>query len=340
VAMMRLSFDTVVAELMRVLLALGFSEARARRSAVLFAESQLDGVASHGLNRFPRFVRQVRAGVVNVHAEPELVAGYGGWEQWDGRLGPGNLNAVFATDRAIALAREHAIGLVAMRNTNHWMRGGTYGWRAALAGFAFLGWTNTTPNMPPWGTVTRKLGNNPLIVAVPRDHAPVVLDIAMSQFSYGKMERLALRGERLPMPGGYDADGRLTSDPAAILQTWRPLPTGYWKGAGLALVLDLLAAALSGGLTTRQIGGFDEEHALSQVFIAIDISRPAGPDAITSLVTAVIHDLHSAVPAPGGGAARYPGESVLRTREDNRRDGVPVDEQVWNEICGLEAGPR
>lgn len=333
--MPRLPFDVIASELTRVLAGLGFTPARAEACARLFSETQLDGVASHGLNRFPRFVRQIRAGVVDVNAEPELVAGFGSWEQWDGRLGPGNLNAAFATSRAVALAREHAIGLVALRNTNHWMRGGTYGWQAALAGFAFIGWTNTTPNMPPWGTVTPKLGNNPLIVAIPRDHAPVVLDMAMSQFSYGKMERLALGGDRLPLPGGYDAQGELTTDPAAILETWRPLPTGYWKGAGLALVLDLLAATLSGGLTTREIGERGEEHALSQVFMAIHVARPANGRAVSSVVSAVIDDLHAAVPAPDGTPARYPGESVLRIREDNRRAGVPVDDQVWEEICGM-----
>ena len=112
--MLRLSFDLIVSELMRVLTSLGFSEARARQSATLFAETQLDGVASHGLNRFPRFVGQVRAGVVRVDAEPTRVASFGPWEQWDGNLGPGNLNATAATSRAIALAREHGLGLVAL----------------------------------------------------------------------------------------------------------------------------------------------------------------------------------------------------------------------------------
>jgi 3-dehydro-L-gulonate 2-dehydrogenase len=332
---MRLPFDVIVTELTRVLIALGFSESRARRSATLFAETHLDGVASHGLNRFPRFVGQIQAGVVHVDAEPIRAASFGSWEQWDGQLGPGNLNAAAATDRAIALAREHGLGLVALRNTNHWMRGGTYGWQAATAGFALLAWTNTTPNMPPWGTVTSALGNNPLIVAIPRDHAPVVLDIAMSQFSYGKMERLAMQGAALPMPGGYDETGQLTADPRAILTTLRPLPIGYWKGAGLALVLDLLSAVLSGGQTTREIGRQREESGLSQVFLAIDVSRPAGPDRVRDLVTSVIDDLHAAVPASDGGAARYPGESVLKTREENRRLGVPVDGPVWEEIRAL-----
>ena len=87
--MLRLPFDVIVNELTAVLVSLGFTPERARQSATIFAETQLDGVASHGLNRFPRFVRQIRAGVVDVQAEPEIVAAHGSWEQWDGRLGPG-----------------------------------------------------------------------------------------------------------------------------------------------------------------------------------------------------------------------------------------------------------
>ena len=330
--MIRLQFDAVVDELSRVLESLGFAPARARQSATLFAETHLDGVASHGLNRFPRFVRQIKAGVVRPNAEPICAARFGSWEQWDGQLGPGNLNAAAATDRAIALATDHGLGLVALRNTNHWMRGGTYGWQAARAGMAFIGWTNTTPNMPPWGTITSKLGNTPVIIAIPNGQQPVVLDAAMSQFSYGKMERLELRGEQLPMPGGYDDSGRLTTDPGAILKTMRPLPTGYWKGAGLSFVFDVLGAVLSGGQTTRDIGRQSDEFGLSQVFLVFDVSRPAGADAVSRVVSAVIDDLHTAVPAPDGSAARYPGEQVLKTRAENLRLGIPVDDAVWETI--------
>ena len=334
--MPRLAFSDIVSELSRVLVALGFAADRARASATLFAETHRDGVATHGLNRFPRFVRQIKAGRVNVDASPVPVARFGPWEQWDGQLGPGNLNATAATDRAIALAREHGLGLVALRNTNHWMRGGTYGWQAARAGFAFIGWTNTTPNMPAWGAVDSRLGNNPLIVAIPRGDAPVVLDVAMSQFSYGKLERLQLRGESLPFAGGYDANGSLTTDPAAILATQRPLPIGYWKGAGMALVMDLLAALLSGGLTTREIGmqGGDE-YALSQVYVAFDVTRPAGAAAAEALVTSVIDDVHASTPVDAANRVRYPGEGVLRTRDENDRLGIPVDEPIWGEIRAL-----
>ena len=331
----RIQLAEAVDELTRVLTALGFEDERARQSATLFAETHLDGVSSHGLNRFPRFIKQVKAHVVDVHAVPVAVARLGAWEQWDGRSGAGNLNATAATARAIELAATHGIGVVALRNTNHWMRGGSYGWQAARAGMAFLGWTNTVPNMPPWGTVTSKLGNNPLIVAIPRGDAPVVLDIAMSQCSYGKMEMLQARGEQLPLPGGYDEAGHLTTDPGAIVKTMRPLPIGYWKGAGLSLVLDLLAAVLSGGRAAHEIRQLPDETALSQVFIVIDVARPAGSDAVSSVVSAVIDDLHAAVTARDGSPARYPGEQVLRTRAENLREGLPVDVAVWETIRAL-----
>ena len=101
-------------------------------------------------------------------------------------------------ERAIALGREHGVGCVAMANTNHWMRGGTYGWQAAEAGMIGICWTNTMPNLPPWGGAERVIGNNPLIIAVPRANGPVVLDMAMSQFSYGALKSSRKRGEMLP----------------------------------------------------------------------------------------------------------------------------------------------
>ena len=90
----------------------------------------------------------------------------------------------------MTLARTHGIGLVALAETSHWMRGGSYGWQAADRGLFAICWSNTLPNLPAWGTVTPGLGNNPLVLAIPRADGPVVLDMAMSQFSYGTMTAL------------------------------------------------------------------------------------------------------------------------------------------------------
>ncbi len=251
--MPRVAFEEMRNVLTRALLKLGFEPARAQLCARLFAETSRDGVGSHGINRFSRFVEQIKKGVVDIHASPERVLRAGALERWDGRRGPGNLNAHACMERAIALCRENGIGCVALANTNHWMRGGTYGWQAVDAGVIGICWTNTMANLPPWGARKARIGNNPLVIAVPRAEGPVVLDMAMSQFSIGALQSYRMRGEELPVDGGFDADGKLTRDPAAIEASRRLLPMGYWKGSGLAVVLDLLAAILSGGAATCDI---------------------------------------------------------------------------------------
>ena len=184
----RIPFTRMQQEFERVLLKWGFPEERAKLAAQIFAQNSLDGVLSHGVNRFAGFIAMIQEGYVKPQEEPEKVSALGAWEQWDGRLGPGPLNAYACTERAMALARTQGMGCVALRNTNHWMRGGAYGWQASEAGFIFIGWTNTKPNMPPWGGRDKRIGNNPLVLAVPRPEGPVVLDMATSQFSYGRLE--------------------------------------------------------------------------------------------------------------------------------------------------------
>ena len=329
---MRVAYDKLHAVLRDVLLRLGMAPRRAELSARLFADASRDGVASHGLNRFPRFVATIRNGVVDVDAEPSKVAAHGALERWDGRRGPGNLNAHASMARAIELARAHGIGAVALANTNHWMRGGSYGWQAAEAGVIGICWTNTMPNLPPWGASVPRVGNNPLVIAVPRPAGHVVLDMAMSQFSVGAIAGYRARGEMLPVDGGFDAQGNLTRDPAAIEQSGRLLPIGFWKGSGLALVLDLVAVLLSGGRATHEISPIPErETGLSQVFVALDPSPMTDAPAAAAIVDRILAELHA------GETLRHPGERTIESRERSMRDGVLVDPAVWSEVVTMIA---
>jgi 3-dehydro-L-gulonate 2-dehydrogenase len=232
------------------------------------------------------------------------------------------------------IARDQGMGCVAMANTNHWMRGGTYGWRAAKKGYAFIGWTNTIKNMPAWGGIDAKLGNNPLVIALPYQDEAMVLDMAMSQFSYGALDLHVLKNQTLPVPGGYDKNGVLSTDPAAIRDSERTLPIGYWKGSGLSLLLDVLAAVLSGGFPVVDVSKQNVENNLSQVFIAIHLSKLKNSSSIPSLLQHIIDDYHASVPEKNS-KVLYPGERVLAVRAENEAQGIPVIEKVWKDILAL-----
>jgi len=333
-AEIRVPYNDLVKVLADILVRLGFEHDRAHRAACLFADASRDGVYSHGVNRFPRFVRALRNGIVDPRATPVLVSQFGALERWDGRSGPGMLNAQKCMERAINLSRGYGIACVALANTNHWMRGGNYGWQAADAGVIGICWTNTMPNLPTWGASDPRLGNNPLIIAVPRARGHIVLDMAMSQFSYGAIESFRLKGQMLPIPGGFDVAGKLTSDPGEIEKSSRPLPIGYWKGAGMALMLDLLASIIANGTPTHEIPADPErETRLSQVFIAIDPLSLGPPERVIEIADGIIEDLHRS--KGSGEPVRHPGEQVLKTRRDNLVLGIPVNAGIWSDIRRL-----
>jgi 3-dehydro-L-gulonate 2-dehydrogenase len=331
--MLRVPYTDLYEALKKALLRLGLTEDRAALSARLFAETTRDGIYTHGLNRFPRFEAMVRNGSIDIHAEPTLTASFGSIERWNGNRGIGNLNAYTSMQRAIALARQNGIGAVALANTNHWMRGGTYGWQAAEQGLFSICWTNTLANLPAWGAATPTIGNNPLVIAIPRPNGPIVLDMAMSQFSYGTLAAYSKRNQPLPVDGGFDAEGNLTRNADAIEASQRALPIGYWKGSGLAIVLDMVAAMLSGGLATHQIPTDPtRETGLSQIFLAIDPTNLTSAEELTHIADNIIDNLHHATPADPGKPIRYPGEQTLHLREENLRLGVPVDPEIWQQL--------
>ena len=333
--MIRVAYEQLEAALAEVLVSLGFSRERSKLCARLFAETTRDGVYSHGLARFPRFAGMVRSGAVIATAEAESVRAFGAVERWNGNRGAGNLNAHGAMARALALADEHGIGAVFLAQTNHWMRGGSYAWQAADAGYLSVCWTNTMPNLPAWGAREAVVGNNPLVMGVPRaggEH--VVLDMAMSQYSYGALEAYAARGEELPFPGGFDGEGKLTTNAAAVEASGRALPVGLWKGSGLAVMLDIFAAVLSGGLATCDIErDARKEAGVSQVFLAV---APGGFGVDFAAAERVVASLHAASRVDEGVAVRYPGEQTFATRRRNIAEGVPVDEAVWRRVLAKD----
>ena len=142
-------------------------------------------------------------------------------------------------------------------------------------------------------------------------------------------------GERLSVAGGYDRDGHLSTEPAAILESRRGLPIGYWKGSGLALMLDLMATAISGGDSTSTISTRTQETGVSQVFIAIDVSLLSGGRFVEEVVDQIVRDFKDVHPSGGVDEIRYPGEGMLAVRRDNLENGIPVDAELWRQVLEM-----
>ncbi|MGI4021149.1 MAG: 3-dehydro-L-gulonate 2-dehydrogenase [Janthinobacterium lividum] len=327
---MNVTYQDLQQEFKRILLKHSFSAAKAALCSGIFAQNSLDGVYSHGLNRFPVFIDLVKNGLVKPEAEPEVLNENGALAHWNGHLAPGMYNASLAMKQATELAKANGIGCVTIKNTNHWMRGGTYGWQAADTGCIGICFTNTIANVPPWGGKEPRLGNNPIVIAVPKAGGNLVLDMAVSQYSYGKLQEYELKNEALPFPGGYNQDGNLTTDAAAIRKTERALPIGMWKGSGLSLMLDVVLTALTGGKSTKEITASGKESGVSQTFIAI-----YQPDLHQNLIEQIIAFTKTSTSDESGGKIWYPGEKTLITRNKNTAEGIPVNEEIWNMVCKL-----
>lgn len=312
-----------------------FTEEKSKLLARIYTESTLDGVNSHGINRVAPFIEYVEKDLIKIDAEAQKVESFGSIERWDGQLGPGIINATKCMDRAIALSKKYGMGLVALRNTNHWMRGGTYGWQAANNGCISILFTNTQPNMPPWGGRESRLGNNPFIISIPRKNGHVVLDMAISQFAFGTINYYRLKGEKLPYPGGWDSDGVLSDDPEKILANERGLPIGYWKGSALSMVLDMLATLLSAGDSTSKIGSRKYETGVSQIFLSIFPEQFHDTALQEKMLNEIIDYTHDVEPMEVGKHTYYPGERTFLTRNKNLKEGIPVSKEVWQTVLNL-----
>ena len=333
--MVYISAEEMKQTLGSVLLKHGCTRKTAEACASIFTDNSVDGIYSHGINRFSSFVNHVRNGIIDPKAVPTLKHAFGGLEHWDGHRGIGVLNAVHATERAMALAELNGIGCAALAQTNHWMRAGYYGWKAARKGFVLIAWTNTIGNMPAWNARDPRLGNNPLMIALPFNGEAIVLDMAMSQYSYGALQLAAMKNEQLPVAGGYDEAGKLTQDPSAILRSNRPLPIGYWKGSGLSLLLDILSVIISGGWATFEISREKYETGRSQVFIAMDLSKLENYSTIPEMLQQVVDDYKNSLPVNDQIQILYPGERVVQTRKANLKNGIPVMKKIWEEVLLL-----
>jgi 3-dehydro-L-gulonate 2-dehydrogenase len=336
---MRLSFEEIKKEIKRAFIKHGMTEEKAETCARIHTETTYDGIYSHGTNRVARFVDYIKKGWVDINAEPTLEKEFGAIRIYNGNMGPGILNALKGVDAAIELADIYGIGLVGLKNTTHWMRGGTYGLYAANKGYISIMWTNTESCMPPWGGKDCKLGNNPFVMSIPgTDEYPMIqLDMAISQYAYGKLQVTRLAGKKLPYPGGFDKNGNMTDDPGAIEESMRIMPIGYWKGSAFSFMLDILGAALTDGIGAPDL---DKKNmgscgGASQVIILIDPKKTSSISSISEIINKTVAHIKTSALSEKSGGIHAPGEGTIASRKEHDEKGIFVDDSVWEEIKAL-----
>jgi LDH2 family malate/lactate/ureidoglycolate dehydrogenase len=305
-------------------------------AADLMTEAELHGVPSHGMLMLPRLVAGFREGRAKPDPRIRVIRDSAAACVLDGDRGPGRYVGVQGMRAAMERAARFGIGACLVTETTHWGRAHAYACRAAEEGFVGLCTTNAIPNMLAPGSSGPVLGNNPLAIAAPRGGGrhPVVLDISMSQAALGRVATACREGRSVPIGWGLDEHGNATTDAAAILASRNLLPMGGHKGAGLALMMELLTGALGGGPLSHEIAEGDAsglDTRASKFFVAIDVGAFGDRQRFEARVEALLAYLQADTSGLGAGV---PGERGWRTRADYERDGVPVHPDV---IAALRA---
>jgi len=326
----------------RILQSHGVSPDDAAIVADVTIDADLDGRPSHGVGRVPTFVEKLQSHGIEARATTELVWRFGSIAVFDGHGGFGQVTLTIAMRTALEASRANGIGCVVVRNTNNPGMLASYGRQAAADGQIGIVACNATPAMPLPGAATAQLGTNPICIALPSlDRAEPLLDMATSVAAKGAIRDMGRRGLAIPVGWAVDPDGRPTTDAGAALAGLL-LPAGGAKGAGLALVIDLLAGLLSGGAIGGQVRGLHDPGPsdIAAFLITLDPAAFGQADAFHRRLAERLDDLRAGPAAPDTAEVLVPGDRSWRDRERHLAAGVPVPEPLWSslrELAGLPA---
>ena len=305
------------------------SDANAVSVAKALVAAEIDGQKGHGFSRVVAYAAQARSGKVNGHAEPDVTRTAPAFLSLDAKNG----FAFPAIDRAIeelaGLAPDTGIAAAGITRSHHCGQLSAHVERLAERGCLALMVSNTPKAMAPWGGIAPLFGTNPIAFAAPRENQPpLVIDLSLSKVARGKVMAANQRGEHIPEGWALDASGDPTTDPKAALQG-SMVPAGDAKGAALALIVEVLAASLTGACYSFEAASFfdaeGEPPGVGHLIIAIHADRVAGagfPSRLEVLLSAICDQ----------DGARLPGERRLEQRAICNKDGVLVPPHLLSDI--------
>ena len=293
-------------------------------------DASLRGVDSHGVARTTIYVERLQAGGLNADPGRASSAGTARWRWCTATTGPARWPGIFATDLSIELAREHGVGVVAVRRSSHYGAAAYYTRRAAAAGLVGMSSTNSDPLVIPFGGMDHALGTNPISLAAPLPGGEIFdLDMATSQVAINKIYNARDEGRPIPEGWGVDEQGRPTTDPAAV---HAGVPLGGYKGYALAVLVEILCGILPGAGVTHGVGKLygdpGEPQDVGHFHLAMDPERTVGRDRFATLLAGLLAELvqvpvgprprRGAAPRATPRSARAPSASATACRSSRR----------------------
>jgi hydroxycarboxylate dehydrogenase B len=318
----------------RIFEGLGAPPGDAAWIAHLLVLANLRGHDSHGVIRIPQYADGVKTGGIDPKSPVTVTAETPVTARLDGGRGFGQVVARRGTEMAIAKAKASGLAAVGLSRTTHVGRLADYAEMAARQGLVGMLWVNAVHglNVAPWGGAARRLGTNPHAIGIPGQDGPaMVLDFATSVVAEGKMRVKKNRKQQAP-PGWFiDAGGRPATDPEIFYgdPVGSLLTAGEHKGFGLSLAVEILGGILSG---TGPAGPGPGLFANGTLIVCLDVERFVPLADFHTQVASLFAFVKSAPLAQGAKEILIPGEPEARLEAERRRDGIPIEDETWNQI--------
>ncbi len=309
--------------------ALGLPEQDAAVCAARMIEADLRGVDTHGIFRTPHYAQRIRANGINLHPRVHTVRENAVTALVDGDNAMGHLVMTYATELAIRKAKESGMAWVGTFNGNHAGAGAVYSSMPIAHDMVGMYMTVANANhMAPWGGVELILGTNPISVAIPAGkEPPVVLDIATTMASYGKIKLAAQKGESIPLGWMIDRKGQPLTDPKRSSEGFI-LPIGGYKGYGLNVVIGMLAGVLNGAAFGRNVIDFNKDvgtiNNSGHMIMAMRVDNFQPVEAFKQEMDRVIREIRESKRMDNVDRIWLPGEMEHYRMLDRLEKGIPL----------------
>jgi len=324
----------------QILQKVGLPEPDADLTADNLLFANLRGTDTHGVSRLSIYIQLIEGKVVNTTPDLTIIKDNGASLLVDADNALGQVCGGFAMKLAIERAKKSGISWVGVRNSGHLGALAYWAMMALPHGMIGICTTSTPSLLAPWGGKEPGVGNNPFAIAIPTGkEMPLVLDMALSIVARGNLFLAAKEGKKIPEGWAIDKNGRPTQDPNAALEG-SVLPIGTYKGAGIAMMIDVLCGVLTGSAYGRDIGSvippdLSKPLGFGHVMMAIPVNGFIPMDEFTSRLNQYVDQLKQSPPADGFDEIVIPNEKEFYTEINRKKQGIPLTRTNVDELCRL-----